>query len=131
MFILLLIILFSDFTNFYMISGIVFSINIVIFLKSVDFRMSQSNRLYIFLTMFFHIAGLIILAEVTLGYLGFTFQQPEASFGNIFSQARENILDAWWLLIIPGVFLAMLNGLFFYLESFFRRRITNLREKYF
>jgi ABC-type dipeptide/oligopeptide/nickel transport system permease subunit len=77
------------------------------------------------------LAGLIILAEVTLGYLGFTYQQPEPSFGNIFIQARENIFSSWWLLFIPGLFLILLNFLFMYFELFFKNNIKNLKEKYF
>ncbi|MCK9224051.1 MAG: hypothetical protein M0Q02_03130, partial [Candidatus Muirbacterium halophilum] len=131
MFILLLILLFSDFHNFYLISGIVFSINILVFLKSLNFKLSNNDKFSVFFTMFFHILGLIILAEVTLGYLGFTFMQPEPSFGNILLQARENILSSWWLIFIPGIFLIFLNFIIMYFELYFKKNIKNFKEKYF
>jgi len=44
-----------------------------------------------------------ILAEASLSYLGFGVQPPDPSWGNIISDGRQYILDAWWLIVFPGV----------------------------
>jgi peptide/nickel transport system permease protein len=44
-----------------------------------------------------------ILAEASLSYLGFGVQPPDPSWGNIVADGRQYILDAWWLIVFPGV----------------------------
>jgi peptide/nickel transport system permease protein len=48
------------------------------------------------------IAGVIILESV-LSYLGFGIQPPTASWGNMLSDAQENITIAWWAAVYPGL----------------------------
>jgi len=44
-----------------------------------------------------------ILIEASLSYLGFGVQPPDPSWGNIISDGKQYILDAWWLIVFPGV----------------------------
>lgn len=47
------------------------------------------------------IAG-AILTEAGLSFLGFGVQPPNPTWGNILSNGREYIFDAWWLTVFPG-----------------------------
>ncbi|MBN1556055.1 MAG: ABC transporter permease [Phycisphaerae bacterium] len=44
-----------------------------------------------------------ILSEASLSYLGFGVQPPDPSWGNIIAGGKQYILDAWWLIVFPGV----------------------------
>ncbi|MBV8082236.1 MAG: ABC transporter permease [Candidatus Eremiobacteraeota bacterium] len=48
------------------------------------------------------VAGIIIL-ESALSYLGFGVQPPTASWGNMLSNAQENMQIAWWAGVFPGI----------------------------
>mgnify|MGYP005841591635 CR=1 FL=1 len=43
-----------------------------------------------------------ILVEAGLSFLGFGVQPPAPSWGNILTEGRLYIFDAWWLTIFPG-----------------------------
>jgi len=43
-----------------------------------------------------------ILVEAGLSFLGFGAQPPAPSWGNILTEGRTYIFDAWWLTIFPG-----------------------------
>ncbi len=43
-----------------------------------------------------------ILVEASLSFLGFGAQPPAPSWGNILTEGRTYIFDAWWLTIFPG-----------------------------
>jgi peptide/nickel transport system permease protein len=47
------------------------------------------------------VAGAILL-EAGLSFLGFGVQPPSPSWGNILTEGRTYIFDAWWLTIFPG-----------------------------
>ena len=47
------------------------------------------------------IAG-AILTESALSFLGFGVPPPDATWGNILSDGKNYLFDAWWLTIIPG-----------------------------
>ena len=47
------------------------------------------------------IAGAILL-EAGLSFLGFGVQPPAPSWGNILTEGRVYIFDAWWLTVFPG-----------------------------
>jgi len=55
------------------------------------------------------VAGIIIL-ESALSYLGFGVQPPTASWGNMLTNAQENMQIAWWAGVFPGlcIFLTVL-----------------------
>lgn len=44
-----------------------------------------------------------ILAEATLSFLGIGTPPPHASWGNIISQGRDHLVDAWWIMLFPGL----------------------------
>jgi len=44
-----------------------------------------------------------ILIEAGLSFLGFGVQPPKPSWGNILTEGRMYIFDAWWLTIFPGL----------------------------
>jgi peptide/nickel transport system permease protein len=48
------------------------------------------------------IAG-AILTESGLSFLGFGVQPPNPSWGNILSDGRLYIFDAWWMTLFPGL----------------------------
>ncbi len=44
-----------------------------------------------------------VLVEAGLSFLGFGVQPPEPSWGNILTEGRTYIFDAWWLTVFPGL----------------------------
>lgn len=44
-----------------------------------------------------------ILTEAGLSFLGFGVQPPQATWGNILTDGRLYIFDAWWLTVFPGL----------------------------
>lgn len=44
-----------------------------------------------------------ILTEAGLSFLGFGVQPPQATWGNILTEGRLYIFDAWWLTVFPGL----------------------------
>lgn len=44
-----------------------------------------------------------ILIEAGLSFLGFGVQPPAPSWGNILTEGRVYIFDAWWLTLFPGL----------------------------
>ncbi len=48
------------------------------------------------------VAGAILL-EAGLSFLGFGVQPPSPSWGNILTEGRTYIFDAWWLTLFPGL----------------------------
>jgi len=57
-----------------------------------------------------------ILTEAALSYLGFGVQPPDPSWGNIIADGKQYILDAWWLLVFPGLAI-FVTTLAFYLTG--------------
>jgi peptide/nickel transport system permease protein len=57
-----------------------------------------------------------ILSEAGLSFLGFGVQPPQATWGNIIADGKTYLLDAWWLILFPGlaIFIASLS---FYLAG--------------
>jgi peptide/nickel transport system permease protein len=48
-----------------------------------------------------------ILVEASLSFLGFGVQPPAPSWGNILTEGRTYIFDAWWLTVFPGLAILM------------------------
>ncbi|NOZ23409.1 MAG: ABC transporter permease [Planctomycetes bacterium] len=44
-----------------------------------------------------------ILTEAGLSFLGFGVMPPRPTWGNILSNGRNYIFDAWWLTVFPGI----------------------------
>ena len=51
--------------------------------------------------------GNLILVESSLSFLGMGIQPPTASWGNMISEGREALRDAWWIATFPGAALAL------------------------
>lgn len=52
-----------------------------------------------------------ILIEAGLSFINLGVQPPQATWGNILTDGRPYLLDAWWLIVFPGaaIFLAALS----------------------
>jgi peptide/nickel transport system permease protein len=69
-----------------------------------------------------------ILTEAGLSFLGFGVQPPQATWGNIISDGKTYILDAWWLILFPGLAI-LLTTLAFYLAGDGLRDATESRSE--
>lgn len=69
-----------------------------------------------------------ILAEAGLSYLGFGVQPPQATWGNIITDGKVYILDAWWLIVFPGMAI-FFTALSFYLLGDSLRRAADTRTE--
>ena len=50
----------------------------------------------------FGVAG-AILTESGLSYLGFGAPPPTPTWGEMILQGKENLEEAWWLIVFPGL----------------------------
>lgn len=69
-----------------------------------------------------------ILAEAGLSFLGFGVQPPQATWGNIIADGKTYILDAWWLILFPGLAI-LLAALSFYLAGDALRQAVETRSE--
>ncbi|MGO9962810.1 MAG: ABC transporter permease [Acidimicrobiales bacterium] len=53
-------------------------------------------------------AGICLLWEAALSFLGLGLQPPYISLGFLMSEGREVLYQAWWVAVVPGVALALL-----------------------
>lgn len=69
-----------------------------------------------------------ILTEASLSFLGFGVQPPQATWGNIITDGKTYLLDAWWLIVFPGIaiFIAALS---FYLVGDALRQAAATRSE--
>ncbi len=68
-----------------------------------------------------------ILTEAGLSFLGFGVKPPQPTWGNIISDGKIYILDAWWLILFPGVAI-LITTLAFYLAGDGLRESTNIKK---
>jgi peptide/nickel transport system permease protein len=52
--------------------------------------------------------GWILLWESSLSFVGLGVQAPSESFGLIISQGKDTLSNAWWVMVCPGIVLALL-----------------------
>lgn len=69
-----------------------------------------------------------ILTEASLSYLGFGVQPPQATWGNIIADGKPYLLDAWWLILFPGIAI-LITTLAFYLTGEALREALETRTK--
>ncbi len=69
-----------------------------------------------------------ILAEAGLSFLGFGVQPPQATWGNIIADGKTYILDAWWLILFPGLAI-LIAALSFYLAGDALRQAVETRSE--
>lgn len=95
----------------------------VLSLKERDFvlsakAMGASNLRIIFRHILPHLKGILlvdstlriaglILAEASLSFLGLGVQPPDPSWGNIISDGKDVLFEAWWISFFPGLFLSL------------------------
>jgi peptide/nickel transport system permease protein len=48
-----------------------------------------------------------MLAEAGLSFLGVGVQPPDVTWGLLIARGRPYLAVAWWLAIVPGVFLGL------------------------
>lgn len=65
-------------------------------------------------------AAFMVLLEAGLGFLGFGVQPPMPSWGAMLADARDQFFHPW-LIIVPGVCLALLGAGFYLVGQGFRR----------
>lgn len=71
--------------------------------KRIMFKHILPNVLSpVFVTATLSIAGAILL-ESSLSFLGLGVQPPTPSWGNILTDGQQNIINAWWLSLFPGL----------------------------
>lgn len=68
-----------------------------------------------------------ILTEAGLSFLGFGVQPPQATWGNIIADSKTYILDAWWLILFPGLAI-LVASLAFYLAGDALREAAESRK---
>jgi peptide/nickel transport system permease protein len=69
----------------------------------IIFRHILPNALApVFVTATLGVASAILI-EASLSFLGFGVQPPAPSWGNILTEGRTYIFDAWWLTVFPGL----------------------------
>lgn len=69
-----------------------------------------------------------ILTEAGLSYLGFGVQPPQATWGNIITDGKVYLLDAWWLIVFPGLAI-FVTALSFYLAGDALRQAAETRSE--
>lgn len=69
-----------------------------------------------------------ILTEAGLSYLGFGVQPPQATWGNIIADGKSYILDAWWLILFPGIAIFISALVFFLAGDALRRAASSKAE---
>jgi len=69
-----------------------------------------------------------ILTEAGLSFLGFGVQPPQATWGNIISDGKTYLLDAWWLIVFPGMAI-FIAALAFYLAGDALRQAAESRSE--
>ncbi|MTH63960.1 ABC transporter permease [Paracoccus shanxieyensis] len=78
-------------------------------LGATDFRIMFTLLLPLVLPPMAFVAVLdiarMMIFESVLGFLGLGVQPPTPTFGNIISDGRKYIMNAWWIATMPGVFL--------------------------
>lgn len=68
-----------------------------------------------------------ILVEAGLSFIGLGVQPPQATWGNIITDGRTYLLDAWWLIVFPG-FAIFVAALAFYLLGDALRNASDTRR---
>ena len=93
----------------------------------IIFRHIMPNAMApVYVTAVLGVAG-AIMTEAGLSFLGFGVQPPQASWGNIIADGRTYILDAWWLILFPGIAI-FITTLSFYLTGEGLRRAFAQKE---
>ena len=66
-----------------------------------------------------------ILVESGLSFLSFGVPPPQATWGNIIADGKTYILDAWWLIVFPGLAIFTASLAFYIVGDGLRRSAEN------
>ncbi len=69
-----------------------------------------------------------ILIEAGLSFINLGVQPPQATWGNILNDGRTYLLDAWWLIVFPGLAI-FTAALAFYLAGDALRAAASTRQE--
>ena len=47
----------------------------------------------------------MMIFEAIFGFIGIGIQPPTPTFGNILADGTKYLINAWWITVIPGLFL--------------------------
>ena len=64
--------------------------------------------------------GQLILVESFLSFLGAGIPPPTPSWGNMVSEGRNYLRDAWWIAILPGVAILMITSALTFIGDWLR-----------
>ena len=93
----------------------------------IMFRHILPNALApILVTAVLEIPGAILI-EAGLSFLGFGVQPPQPTWGNIITDGKSYFLEAWWLILFPGIAI-LVTTLAFYLAGDGLREAVNIRK---
>jgi peptide/nickel transport system permease protein len=93
----------------------------------IMFRHILPNALApILVTAVLEIPGAILI-EASLSFLGFGVQPPRPTWGNIITDGKTYFLEAWWLILFPGIAI-LVTTLAFYLAGDGLREAVNVRK---
>jgi len=95
----------------------------------IIFRHVLPNALApIYVTAVLGVAG-AIMTEAGLSFLGFGVQPPQASWGNIIADGKTYILDAWWLILFPGLAIFVTTLAFYLTGEGLRQAFEQIESK--
>jgi peptide/nickel transport system permease protein len=63
-----------------------------------------------------------ILLEAGVSFIGFGVQPPAPTWGNIIADGKPYLLDAWWLILFPGLAIFVTALAFYPIAEWLRRR---------
>lgn len=66
-----------------------------------------------------------ILVESGLSFLSFGVPPPQATWGNVIADGKTYILDAWWLLVFPGLAIFSASLAFYMVGDALRRALES------
>lgn len=71
----------------------------------------------------------VLLWESALGFLGFGMQPPLTSIGALLAYGRNYMLDAWWLSVLPGLFIVLTAASISNLGDALQRKISGATDR--
>jgi len=93
----------------------------------IMFRHILPNALApILVTAVLEIPGAILI-EASLSFLSLGVQPPQPTWGNIITDGKTYFLEAWWLILFPGIAI-LVTTLAFYLAGDGLREAANIRK---
>src|SRR5690606_21190257 len=74
----------------------------------IIFRYILANALSPLIVQLTYVFAVSILAEAVMSFLGVGPPPPAPSLGNVISDGRTYIQEAWWVVVFPGIAIAFI-----------------------